>query len=116
MKRYMEEMERLRERRETTLRRIAELETQTQELCAGAGIQSTDLLSLDATCVLQRQMGACEVYGGPSLTCNSVGPRSNPDQVCWICGGQSGTRTVLIIFPCQYIFTNAPHSFIIEAI
>ena len=48
LRQYQHEAAKLRERRETTVRRVAELEEQTQALCANTGLGSTESSALDA--------------------------------------------------------------------
>jgi uncharacterized protein YhaN len=48
LRQYKDETAQLRERRDATVRRVAELEEQAQTLCADAGIGSAELFALDA--------------------------------------------------------------------
>jgi uncharacterized protein YhaN len=48
LRQYQDEAARLRERRDETVRRVAELEEQAQTLCANTGLGSAELSALDA--------------------------------------------------------------------
>ena len=53
-------------------------------------------------------------WGRQSLDCNSDVLGSIPGQSVWDCGGESRSGTSFspksLVFPCQYLFINAPYS------
>ena len=53
-------------------------------------------------------------WGSQSLDCNYDVLGSIPGQSMWDCGGESRSGTAFsptsLVFPCQYLFINAPYS------